>query len=116
MTRTRLNGALLLAALAVGATACSRNSKNAPETPVWSAYRGDREVLRFKEGSGPLRSTALLPVGAEPPTHPFLTASALDAGEEGALRDVLTNSKSFPEFIERLKKAGYDVRPGTVSP
>ena len=106
----------MLAALTVAACACSRSGSNAPATPLWSVYRGDREVLRFKEGSGPLRSTALLPVGAEPPTHPFLTASALDAGEEGALREVLTNSKSFPDFMERLKKAGYDVRPGTVSP
>ena len=87
-----------------------------PATPLWSAYRGDLEVLRFKEGSGPLRSTAMLPIGVEPPTHPFLTARALVPQEEGALRDVLVAATSFPDFMERLKKAGYDVRPGTVSP
>ena len=112
----------MLAALAAAAAcACGRGGKEAPvptspTTPIWSAYRGDVEVLRFKEGSGPLRSTAMLPVGVEPPTHPFLTASALQPSEEGGLRDILVASKSFPDFVERLKKAGYDVRPGTVAP
>ena len=104
---------ILLAALAA---ACSPSGTKASSTPIYSAYHGDHEVLRFKEGSGPLRSMALLPVGTEPPNHPFLTASALDATEEHALYDVLAKSKSFPEFIERLKGAGYEVRPGTVSP
>ena len=110
--------AILLAALAA-VCACGRKEApvpTAPATPIWSAYRAGREVLRFKEGSGPLRSTALLPVGVEPPTHPFLTASALEPDEESALHDVLSASKTFPEFMERLKKAGYDVRPGTVEP
>jgi hypothetical protein len=87
-----------------------------PAPQIWSAYRGDREVLRFKDGSGPLRSTALLPFGVEPPTHPFLTASALTPEDEDGLRDILDASKSFPDFIERLKKAGYAVRPGQVPP
>lgn len=104
---------LLVAFMSAG---CARSGTSAPATPTWSAYRGDREVLRFKEGSGPLRSAALLPVGAEPPTHPFLTAAALDPQEEGELRDVLSASKSFPDFMDRLKKAGYAVRPGTASP
>jgi hypothetical protein len=111
--------AILLAALAA-VCACRRAPKETavttPSQPLFSAYRGNVEVLRFKEGSGPLRSTALLPPGQEPPTHPFLTASALQPAEEGPLRDVLEASKSFPDFMERLKKAGYEVRPGTVSP
>jgi hypothetical protein len=110
---------ILLAALAAAACACGRGGKpatEAPAVPSWSAYRGGREVLRFKEGSGPLRGTALLPAGAEPPTHPFLAATALAPDEENALRGVLEASKSFPDFVARLKAAGYDVRPGTASP
>lgn len=108
---------ILLAAFAAALCACGKPMEaTVPTTPVWAAHHGGREVLRFKEGSGPLRSTALLPVGTEPPTHPFLTASALEPTEEGPLRDVLEASKSFPDFMERLKKAGYEVRPGTIEP
>ncbi len=87
-----------------------------PAPQVWSAYRGDRQVLRFNDGSGPLRSTALLPFGVAPPTHTFLTASALAAEEEDGLRTVLDASRSFPDFVERLKKAGYAVRPWQMPP
>ena len=110
--------ATVIALLSLGLlAACSKAAAPAPPAlPIWAAYRGDIEVLRFKEGSGLLRSTALLPVGVEPPVHPFLTATALVPEEESALFDILKSSNSFPDFMERLKKAGYDVRPGTVSP
>jgi hypothetical protein len=111
----------LLLTLVAAVCACGRSPKEepvpkTPAQPIWSAYSGGEEVLRFKEGSGPLRSSAMLPIGATPPIHPFLTATALHATEEGRLRDVLEASKSFPDFIERLKKAGYEVRPGTIAP
>lgn len=81
---------------------------NAPA--VWSAFRGGREVLRFREGPGPLVSTALPPPGTPPVQHAFLTATALDPATEGELREILEASRSFADFSERLKKAGYDVR------
>jgi len=108
--------ATVIALLSLGLLAACSKAAAPPALPIWAAYRGDIEVLRCKEGSGPLRSTALLPVGVEPPVHPFLTATALVPEEESALFDILKSSNSFPDFMERLKKAGYDVRPDTVSP
>ncbi|MBI4061139.1 MAG: hypothetical protein HY403_06890 [Elusimicrobia bacterium] len=106
--------ALLL--LAFAACACGRSAQEPAAPPVWTAYRGERAVLRFEEGPGPLHSTALLPAGTKPPIHPFLTASALAPEEEGTLRGALESSMSFSDFMERLKKAGYDVRRGAEPP
>ena len=110
---------LLLTAMLSAAGACGRAPKEAavpttPPQPTYSAYLKGHEALRFKEGPGPLRSTAMLPVGVEPPTHPFLTATAFEPEDEDALRVILEASKSFPDFVARLKKANYDVRPSQV--
>ena len=108
---------LLLTAALAAACACGRSSSKDAAAPAtndqttWSAYRGETEVLRFKKGSGPLRSTAMLPPGASPTIHPFLTATALQSMEEDTLRGALDGAKNFDEFVAGLKKAGYDLRP-----
>jgi hypothetical protein len=108
-----MNRSLIIAAL-LAASACSRPPEEAPVTqagpPEWSVYRAEREVLRYKEEPGPLTSRGILPPGAKPVMHPFLTASSLDPAEEDSLRRALESSKSPAEFKAALEKAGYAVR------
>lgn len=40
-----------------------------------------------------------------------MTGQALYAPEEGRLHDLLESSKSFQDFVDNLKKAGYKVVP-----
>lgn len=106
--------ALLGLALSI-AGAC----RKAPEPGVdsmapksnWDVYKGERKVLWIKNEPGPLMSTALLPPGAKPAAHPFLTATALDANEEDALRGLLEAATDFDEFASLLKKNGYTLKP-----
>ena len=82
-----------------------------PPGSEWEVLKDGRAVLRLKNTPGPLFSTAMPPPGVEPPNHPFLSGSALDASEEGRLREILDASRSTADFFERLRRAGYEVRP-----
>jgi hypothetical protein len=73
----------------------------------WRVYDGDLEILEVTDQPGPLTSTA--PPPPEPVMHPFLTASALDAGHEDQLRELLIAAKSTDEFITSLRRAGFRV-------
>ena len=77
----------------------------------WEVLKGGKVVLRLKNTPGPLYGTALPPPGVEPPNHPFLSGSALDASEEDNLRRLLDASKSTADYLERLRGAGYEIRP-----
>ena len=79
----------------------------------WEVLKDSRAVLRLINTPGPLFSTAMPPPGVEPPNHPFLSGSALDAAEEGALRRLLDASRDTADFLVRLRRAGYVVRPQT---
>lgn len=82
------------------------------ETDVarYTVYKNDQPVLRVIDRPGPLTSTALLPYGATPVSHPYLTASALAPTEEHQLRGILDTSDSTADFLDNLRKAGYLVR------
>jgi hypothetical protein len=103
---------ILLLGAALLFAACGKPAGgDSVKTDSWDVLKGDRKVLWMKAEPGPITSTGMLPPGAKPATHPFLTAQAKDPGEENALHDLLEQSKDFPDFVARLEKAGYTVQP-----
>ena len=118
-------GACLSAGFLLALACCSRPAPEpapAPNQPgtAMSENKGldvfnsqGRKVLWIKDEPGPLLSTALAPPGPRPPLHPFLTGHAFYAPEEGRLREILDGSKSFREFVENLRKAGYTLSPAS---
>lgn len=87
-------------------------TSTAPRTTrQWRVFDGDLAILDIRDEPGPLISTALPPPGAAPPTHPFLSATALDAGHESKLRQLLDGSATLDEFLRALSGAGYRVVP-----
>ena len=81
----------------------------ADEPASYLVFRGDRPVLEVTDRPGPLVSTALLPAGASPARHPFLSASALAPSEEHELGTILDGSTSTADFLKNLERAGYRV-------
>jgi hypothetical protein len=79
-------------------------------TKVYEVSKAERIVLIVRNEPGPLASTALPPPHAKPVLHPFLSGEARAPEEEGALRGILEQSKDFPDFIDRLGRAGYTLR------
>lgn len=76
----------------------------------WTVYAGDLAVLSIRDQPGVLASTAPLD-GGEPVQHPFLSATALDAGHEDHLRQVLDGATDLDGFLRALALAGYTVQP-----
>ena len=66
-------------------------------------------VLRIEAAPGRLVSTAPRRPGSPPTLHAFLSATALDARQEHALRMLLEASSSTDDFLGRLREAGYEV-------
>lgn len=75
----------------------------------WDVLKGGRKVLWINDLPGTLTSAALLPAGATPARHPFLTGYSRDALEEDRLRGLLDRCRSFSGFVKALRKAGYTV-------
>ena len=88
-----------------------------PETKMrlYEVWKSNRLVLTVSSARGPLVSTALAPPGGKRISHPFLSGSAHVAEEEPALREILEQAKNFPDFIERLLRAGYTLRERTLA-
>lgn len=79
---------------------------------AWEVYKGDTLVLRVMNTPGLIIGTALMDKETYAKQKPtFLTGSAFEPLEEHALRGHLEKSKSTSQFLDRLDKAGYDVRP-----
>lgn len=97
--------AVALAALALGAV-----DAFAADVRSFEVFKGETAVLSFRDEPGPLVSTAMLPPGARPTMHPFLSATALRAEEEDALGTILGQSRDAADFADRLRAAGYEVR------
>jgi hypothetical protein len=76
----------------------------------WDVYDGSQLILEVSDTPGPILSTAAPPPGLKPVTHPFLSASARSAAHEHRLREILTASRDAPDFLARLRAAGFDVR------
>lgn len=75
----------------------------------WRVYDGALEILDVTDRPGPLTSTAPLPPGAAPVMHPFVTATALDAGHEDQLRAILERARDTDELLRLLERAGFRV-------
>jgi len=75
-------------------------------------YKGDVLELEIIDRPGPLVSTSApppVPGAPPPPDHPFLSATAFVATDEGELRKVLDESKSLDEFLTKLRARGLRV-------
>jgi septal ring-binding cell division protein DamX len=101
---------VVLVAAAFSARAQSDDAVNKPPAKTYEVLMADRLVLTVRNQLGPIVGTAMLPVGSEPVSHPFLTATALVAGEENALHAILEQSSGFNDFLRRLTEADYTVR------
>jgi hypothetical protein len=77
-------------------------------------YRDDRLALEIIAEPGPLVSRSAPPPqpGEGPILHPFLSATAYDPENEGALRDVLERSASLDEYLARLREMGFRIIEG----
>jgi len=79
----------------------------------WDVFKGKTKVLWIKEEPGVLISTGMLPAGAEPVRHPFLTGVAKVPEEEDHLGRLLRSAKTFDEFVLLLKRDGYTLKPSS---
>jgi hypothetical protein len=70
----------------------------------WEILDGDEVVLR---------STATLPPGAAPVTHPFLSGRARSAAHEDRLRRALEAAVTIDGFLDALRADGFVVRDRT---
>ena len=77
----------------------------------YNVLKAGRLVLTVSDVPGPIVSTAVLPPGASPAKHPFLSATAHAPEEEDTLRKTLDQSKDFDDFLRRLREDGYTVEP-----
>ena len=74
----------------------------------YHVLKKDKKVLLIKDAPGRIVSTGYFP-DHPPPEHPFLDAEAIDPFEEDRLGTLIRASKSFDDFVSRLKKDGYKV-------
>ena len=105
-----------------GCSRAANEDMKSPEAPMsrdagdgWSVFnKKGEEVMRIWDKPGPLTSTALPAPGQKHFMHPFLSGSSMDPNDEADLGDILRQSHSFDEYVAKLKKAGYDVRPISI--
>ncbi|MBI4062020.1 MAG: hypothetical protein HY403_11400 [Elusimicrobia bacterium] len=93
-------------AVLVFLSACSKSGTMEPGS-AWDVFKGDKKVLVIKNQPGPILSTAILPPGAEPVRHRFITATAEDPFEEHVLGELLGQSRDFAQFVSLLERKGY---------
>jgi hypothetical protein len=80
----------------------------ARQTRRFHVYKGSLLVFVIEGRPGTLHSRAA-PGPGGPPQHPFIHAIAMDALSENELGQLLRQSGSFDEYLERLLAAGYDI-------
>jgi hypothetical protein len=85
------------------------------QTRLFHVYRGPIFVLSLEDRPGTLHSNAA-PGPGGPPPHPFIHAIAMDALSENELGQLLRQSGSFDEYLERLLAAGYDIASAESGP
>lgn len=91
--------------------ACKPGGDSLEPGSAWDVFKGDKKVLWMKNAPGPILSTAMLPPGAKPTQHKFITATAHDPMEENALGELLGEAKDFAHYVSLLKAKGYKVSP-----
>ena len=105
---------LFAVAAVFGSRAGSASGQSEPaKIRIYEIRRDDRLVLTVSNEPGPLLSTALRPPGRKPVSHRFLSASAHAPEEEPRLRAILERAEDFPDFLARLRAAGYALRERT---
>ena len=99
----------------IGCGARRTASDGSTKTPVavhgWQIYDGETLILEVWDTPGPLMSTAAPPPDFQVSDHPFFSATAHSADHESRLRELLKNSTSVTEYLDRLRTAGFTVRP-----
>lgn len=104
-------------AFAFGATACGKPTGGpvtTTESKGWSVLKDGKVVEWVDDKPGPMISRAAPPPPGTPmKTHPFMTATSKDIMSEGALQKIRERSSSFADYVDALKKSGYEVRPAT---
>ncbi|MDP2307926.1 MAG: hypothetical protein Q8P18_18010 [Pseudomonadota bacterium] len=76
---------------------------------AWLVWAEGDLVLTMIDGPGALTGTAPPPPDGAVTRHPFLSASAHDAGHESRLRTILDAASDPEDFRERLRASGYRV-------
>jgi hypothetical protein len=89
----------------------SESSEPTANAHAWKVLDGDLLILEVTDTPGPIVSTAALPPGVPVRRHPFLSASARSARHENELHKHLEASTTLPDFLGRLRGAGYKVIP-----
>ena len=109
--KARLANELLRSLVFVIAASCGGTDTpvTSPTVRHWRVYDGKVAVLEMADAPGPLTSTAPPSPDGKPVMHPFLTASALDAGHEDQLRRLLQDATSADDFVTALERAGLRV-------
>lgn len=89
--------------------AATATTDAAPRT--WRVSRDGRAVLVVTDRPGALVSRAAPPPdpGQAPVTHPFLSASSLDASTEAELRALLDGQPDVESYLAALRRAGFVV-------
>ena len=78
----------------------------------FKVYKGEVLELEIVDRPGPLVSNSApppVPGSPPPPPHPFLSATAFVATDEGELRKLLDASSSLEEFLGKLRAKGLRV-------
>jgi hypothetical protein len=82
---------------------------------AYDVLKDGQKVLWMEDSPGHVISTAILPPGAKPATHPFINAHALVAAEEDQLGKILGQARDFQEYVRLLRQAGYEVTPAMAT-
>lgn len=77
----------------------------------WRVFDGDQLIMEVSDVPGPLISVAAPPPGLRPVVHPFLSAASRSAHHEHRLKAILDAATSVPDFLDRLRAAGFVVQP-----
>lgn len=95
------------------APAANVASSHATASPRrFKVYKGEVLELEIVDRPGPLVSNSApppVPGSTPPPPHPFLSATAFVATDEGELRKLLDASSSLEEFLGKLRAKGLRV-------
>lgn len=108
----KINKAALILTFAATLSACNEmSSQLANNGKGWYVYKNGAIIQWIDDKPGPRVSRALLPPKTPIQTHPFMTLTSNDINSEGELSVILDKSNNFKEYVENLKRSGYEVKP-----
>lgn len=77
----------------------------------WRVFDGEQLIMEVSDVPGPLLSRAAPPPGLRPAVHPFLSAASRSPLHEHRLKEILDASTSVADFLDKLRAAGFEVKP-----